>query len=86
MTEETGASDAAASGPDDLKRKELVDLVVARSGIRKREAKPVVEAMLAVLGDSVAAGRQLDLQPFGKLRINRMVEKPNGRVTVCKLR
>ena len=52
----------------------------------KKDAKPVVEAMLAVLGESIADGRELNLQPFGKLRINRTVEKHNGRVTVCKLR
>ncbi|WP_424986163.1 HU family DNA-binding protein [Microbulbifer sp. S227A] len=70
----------------EMKKKELVDLVVSRSGIKKKDAKPVVEAMLAVLGESIAEGRELNLQPFGKLRINRKVEKDNGRVTVCKLR
>lgn len=70
----------------DLKKKELVDLVVEKSGIKKKDAKPVVEAMLAVLGETIAAGRELNLQPLGKLRINRAEEKSNGRVIVCKLR
>lgn len=70
----------------DLKKRELVDLVVERSGIKKKDAKPVVEAMLSVLGETVAAGRELNLQPFGKLRINRATEKATGRVVVCKLR
>ena len=70
----------------DLKKKELTDLVVARSGIKKKDAKPVVEAMLAVLGETIASGRELNLQPLGKLRINRTEEKSNGRVIVCKLR
>lgn len=74
----------AASG--EMKKKELVDLVVSRSGVKKKDAKPVVEAMLAVLGESIAEGREMNLQPFGKLRINRTVEKHNGRITVCKLR
>lgn len=70
----------------DLKKRELIDLVVERSGIKKKDAKPVVEAMLAVLGETIADGRELNLQPFGKLRINRTNDKPNGRVIVCKLR
>lgn len=70
----------------DLKKKELIDLVVERSGIKKKDAKPVVEAMLAVLGETIAAGRELNLQPLGKLRINRAEEKSNGRIIVCKLR
>ncbi len=88
---ETGdaASNAAAepeTASNELKKKELIDLVVARSGIKKKDAKPVIEAMLAVLGDAVAEGQELNLPPFGKLRINRTVEKPNGRITICKLR
>lgn len=78
------------SGPvvsePDMRKKELIDLVVTRSGIKKKDAKPVVESVLAILGESIADGRELNLQPFGKLRINRTEEKPNGRVIVCKLR
>ncbi|WP_296764101.1 HU family DNA-binding protein [Sediminimonas sp.] len=69
-----------------MKKKELIDSVVARSGVKKKDAKPVIEAMLAVLGEQVAAGRELNLMPFGKLRINRVKQMSNGRVMVCKLR
>ena len=70
----------------DMKKKELIDLVVERSDIKKKFAKPVVEAMLAVLGEAIAEGRELNLQPLGKLRIYRAEEKSNGRVIVCKIR
>ncbi len=70
----------------ELKKKELLDLVVVRSGIKKKDAKPVVEAMLAVLGETIASGRELNLQPLGKLRINRTQIKDNGKVIICKLR
>ena len=69
-----------------MRKKELIDLVVERSGIKKKDAKPVVEAMLAVLGETVGNGRELNLQPFGKLRINRSEERSNGRIIICKLR
>lgn len=78
-------TDTIVTEPD-LKKRELIDLVVARSNIKKKDAKPVVEAMLAVLGETIAQGRELNLQPLGKLRINRTVEKGNGRVIICKLR
>ena len=70
----------------ELKKKELVDMVVVRSGIKKKDAKPVVEAMLAVLGETIASGRELNLQPLGKLRINRISAKDNANVIICKLR
>ncbi len=78
---ETGSESAG-----EMKKKELIDLAVARSGIKKKDAKPVVEAMLAILGEAIADGRELNLQPFGKLRINRRIEKQNGSITICKLR
>jgi len=84
-------SDAVAvstpvDGSDELKRRELIEMVVESSGVKKKFAKPVVEAMLATLGASLADGRSLNLPPLGKLRINRTVEKENSRIIVCKVR
>lgn len=70
----------------ELRKKELIDAVVERSGIKKKDAKPVIEAMLAVLGETVSKGRELNLQPLGKLKINRTEEKANARVIACRLR
>lgn len=75
----------ATSGPE-LKKRELIDLVVDRAGVKKKDAKPAIEAALAILGEAIASGRELNLQPLGKLRINRVEDKDNGRVIVCKLR
>lgn len=80
-----GTDDLIVAEPD-LKKKELIDLVVERSKIKKKDAKPVVEAMLAILGETIASGRELNLQPLGKLRINRSTDKGNGRIIICKLR
>ncbi|MGR3615998.1 MAG: HU family DNA-binding protein [Paracoccaceae bacterium] len=73
------------NGPD-LRKKELLDMVVERSDVKKKYAKPAVEAALAILGECIAEGRELNLPPLGKLRINRSTEHHNGRVTVCKIR
>ncbi|WP_298862707.1 hypothetical protein [uncultured Sulfitobacter sp.] len=48
--------------------------------------KPVVEAMLGVLGDVLAEQRELNLQPLGKLKVQRAKELPDGRALVLKLR
>ena len=73
------------SGPE-MRKKELIDLVVERSGIKKKDAKPVVEATLAVLGEALAEARELNLQPLGKVMVRREKEMPNGRVLVTKIR
>ncbi|MCD1626316.1 HU family DNA-binding protein [Seohaeicola saemankumensis] len=69
-----------------MKKRDLLEKVVKRSGVKKKDAKLVVEAMLAVLGEAVAEGRELILQPMGRLKTTRIKETGNGRVLICKLR
>ena len=71
---------------NELRKKELFDLVVDRSGMKKKDVKPIVEAMLAVLGDAFAEQREMDLQPLGKLKIQRSKELADGQMTILKLR
>jgi len=77
--------DPVVSDPE-LKKKELVELVVERTGVKKRDAKPSVEAALAILGEAIAAGREMNLPPLGKIRINRTADHGNTKVTICKIR
>lgn len=70
----------------DLKRPELLAQVVARSAVKKKFAKPVLEAALALIGEALAEGRDLNLEPMGKVRINRTRQMANGRVTVARIR
>ena len=70
----------------ELRKKELIDLIVARSRTKKKDAKPVIEAALAVLGEALADGRELNLRPLGKLKISRREDKANGTVIVCRVR
>lgn len=70
----------------ELKKKELIDLVTERADVRKKYAKPVVEAMIDILGEAIAEGRELNLQPFGKIKLQRTKDTPNARITVAKIR
>lgn len=73
------------SAPE-MKKRDLLEKVVKRSGIKKKDAKPVVEAMLAVMGEALVEGRELNLPPFGKLKTNRIKDTGNARILNCKLR
>ena len=92
MAEEknTGAEGVAPStpggDPSELRKPALIDLVVAQSGIKKKDAKPVVEATLAVLGQALSEGKSLNLQPFGKLKITRSKDLANGQMLVARVR
>lgn len=70
----------------DMSKREMIDLVVERAGGKRKEVKQAVEATLAILGEALASGRELNLQPLGKMRINRVEEKANGRVIFCRFR
>ena len=71
---------------NELRKKELFELVVERSGMKKKLVKPVVEAMLAVLGDAFAEQREMNLPPLGKIKVQRGKELHDGRALVLKLR
>ncbi|QGX98658.1 DNA-binding protein [Roseovarius faecimaris] len=82
------APEDGAARPEglEMKKQELIEKVVQLSGVKKKDAKPVVEAMLEVLGETLAQGRGLNLAPLGKLKLNRTKETPNARIIVAKLR
>lgn len=73
-------------GAADLKKVDLVNEVVERSGIKKKFAKPAIEAALAVLGEALAEGRGLNLRPMGKLKIMRSKDVANGTVMTARIR
>lgn len=69
-----------------LKKQNLVDRIVTASGAKKKDVKLIFEAALAVLGDALSAGEELNLPPLGKLKVNRQKAEGNAEVIIIKLR
>nr|WP_317054954.1 HU family DNA-binding protein [Roseovarius sp. W115] len=69
-----------------MKRKELVEEVSRRAELPKHKVKPVVEAMIAVMGEAVAEGRTMNLQPLGRMVHKRRKETPNADISVVRIR
>lgn len=69
-----------------LKRPELVDRVVAQTGMKKKDVKPVVDAMLEVMGAGLAKGEEMNLPPLGKITFNRVKELAKAKVMIVKVR
>ena len=82
-TEATGAKTAPVNM---VRRKELVDRIAAKSGMKPNLIKSVLDAVLLELGDALSAGESVRVQPLGQLSVNRRKELPDGEVIVCKLR
>ena len=79
---ETAAVETAVASAGQMKLKDLIDSVAAKTGGKKPEVKAVVEATLAALGEALATGKALVVPPLGKLR----VVKNKGPALTLKLR
>lgn len=69
-----------------LRKPDFIDRVVERSGGKKKDVKPAVEAALAVLGEAIASGEELNLPPLGKLKVTRRKDAPNADILICRVR
>lgn len=69
-----------------LRKKELIEKVVDRAGIKKKDAKPVIEAMLSVLGEALTEHREINLPELGRIKVRKEKMLPNGRVMITKIR
>lgn len=76
-------SDAGAA----FKKPDLLDQVVARTTLKKRDAKAAVDAALAIIGEAIARGDEVVLPPLGKIRVQKTKDLGEGsQVFTLKLR
>lgn len=80
----------AAVEPDvprkELKKKELIDRITAKSGMKRGEVRTTLDATLTVLRQALREGCDLSMAPLGKLKIAREKETPNGKLVVCRVK
>ena len=70
-----------------VKKGALLDQVVERSGIKRADAKAVMDALFAVMGDELLAENDLQLPPMGKLKVVKSKDVGRGaKAITLKLR
>lgn len=69
-----------------IKKPELIERVMAETGMKKKDVKPVVEAMLTVLGKTLSDGEELIVPPLGKVMIKRVKDVANAKIMTLKVR
>ena len=83
----TDTNEPAANNSEMLKKPAFLDRVMARTDVKKRDAKPAIEAAMAVLAEALADGEDINLPPLGKLRVVRSKDLESGaQVMTLKLR
>ena len=77
---------AAPTVMTEMRKEQLLDEVAKRSGAKRKDVKPIVEAALEVMGEALGEGQELNLKPLGKVKIARTKQVANGRVINLRLR
>ena len=70
-----------------IKKPEFTDRAVDRTDVKRCDAKPAIEAALAVLAEALVNGEELNLPLMGKLRVVKMKDVGDGaKVLTLKFR
>lgn len=69
-----------------LGRTDLLAAVAVQSGMKRTDVRKVLDAAFAQMNSAAAAGRDLDLSPFGKLRIVKRKAGKSRETLVCRLK
>ena len=73
-------------GEEFLRKKDLIEAAVARAGVKKRDAKPGIEAALAIIGETLGEGRGLNMPGLGKLKVQNIKDLEGVQVVNLRLR
>ncbi len=89
-TVEAPVSDATSTTEEnatpEFRRPELIEKVMERSGMKRKDVKPVVEAMLAVMGDLLVEETDMNIAPLGKIMVKNCKDIEKAHVLTVKIR
>jgi len=70
-----------------LGRRELLNRISEADGAKRGDTRNILDAILAEMNRALAEGRDLDLPPFGRLRlVRKKTGKDGGPALVCRVR
>lgn len=69
-----------------VKRKEFLERVLERTDMKPKDVKPVMDATLAVLGQLISEGEELNIKPLGRVKVNRQKKNPSATISILKVR
>ena len=69
-----------------LKKKDIFERAVEISGVKKKDARPAVEAAIQIVFAAMAEGKEINFPPHGKIRIVKDKDVPGGKMITAKIR
>lgn len=82
----SGSRKENATQTEMVKRRDFVERVAARSGMRANQVRPVMDAVLNELAEALLNGESLNVDPLGRIQVNRRKDGGNADVLICRLR
>jgi hypothetical protein len=68
-----------------VKKRDFADKVTEASGVKKADAKLVIDATLAELATALAAKSEVVVPPLGRLKVTREKDIKGGKVLLLRL-
>lgn len=69
-----------------VQKRDFIDRVVAATGARRSEVRPIIDATLAELGRVLSDGHTLAVPPLGRARVSLEKDAKGGDVITLRLR
>ena len=69
-----------------LKRRALLEAVAMRVGVKRTDAREVMDAVLVEMAEALDQGRDLILPPFGKVMLRKDKDGQDGRPMVARIK
>jgi len=69
-----------------LKRRTLLEAVAMRVGVKRTDAREVMDAVLVEMAEALDQGRDLILPPFGKVMLRKDKDGQDGRPMVARIK
>jgi nucleoid DNA-binding protein len=69
-----------------VQKRDFIDRIIAATGARKADARPIIEATLAELGQVLSDGQTLAVPPLGRARVRVEKDARGGDVITLRLR
>jgi len=69
-----------------LKRRTLLEAVAMRVGVKRTDAREVMDVVLVEMAEALDQGRDLILPPFGKVMLRKDKDGQDGRPMVARIK
>ncbi len=82
----SGTPVKSKKAPEDLRMKELIELIIKRTDVQRKHVKKIVEAMDAELGEAVRKNREIVLKGLGRIKYQRTIQNKDALVSIVRIR